>query len=360
MMRKITALLLSILMIFCMAGCSNTEDEQPEEQVNYEIAMVTDAGLIMDGGYSEVAWKAITEFGTKNGISHKYYKAAEASQNAYVDTIANAVEKGAKVVIADGHAFEDVVYDAQKKYKNVKFVLIDVQPVDSKNHNVKIAANTTTIMFASEQAGYFAGYAAVKEGFTELGFMGDEKNHVIEDYCLGFVQGADSAAQEYGVQVNVKCCYANNEIDNDVIAKKAKNWYKDGTQVIFACGSIVEQPVIEAAEIQDKKVIGYETDKSAMSDTVITSAIKDFTGALETVLDEYLDDKFPGGEVISYDASNEGVGIEFKNARFNNLDQGDYKSEMQAVAEGNITVKNSQRSTLDSLDLMYVNIEKAD
>jgi len=33
---------------------------------------------------------------------------------------------------------------------------------------------------------------------------------------------------------------------------------------------------------------------------------------------------------------------------------------MQAVAEGNITVKNSQRSTLDSLDLMYVNIEKAD
>lgn len=355
-MKKITALLLVMVMAICMVGCSDTPTEQPEEQVNYEIAMVTDSEMIMDGGYSEVAWNAITEFGTANGISHKYYKAAEASENAYLDVIADAVTKGAKVIVADGHSFEDVVYDAQKEYKDVKFILIDSKPTGGKNHKVKIADNTATVLFASEQAGYFAGFAAVKEGYRELGFIGNERNHVLEDYCLGFVQGADSAAQEYGVAVDVKCYFENENDDTDAIMNKAKNWYKNGTEVIFACGTDIEQPVVQAAEMQDGKVIGYETDKSGMSDTVITSAVKDITGALENVLNQYLADKFPGGEEIKYDVTNDGVGIEMDNARFDSFGPGDYRSEKTAIVEGNITVKNNVNTDLDNIDLVYVNV----
>ena len=64
--------------------------------------------------------------------------------------------------------------------------------------------------------------------------------------------------------------------------------------MIFACGNKVELPVIEVAEMTNKKVIGYETDKSRMSDTVVTSAVKEIGTALEGVLDQYEDDKFPG------------------------------------------------------------------
>lgn len=355
-MKKITALLLAIVMVFCVTACSDSPKEQPEEQVNYEIAMVTDSEMIMDGGYSEVAWNTISEFGAANGISHKYYKAAEASENAYSDVIGDAVEKGAKLIVADGHSFDDVVYEAQKEYKDVKFILIDGKPTGGKNHKIKIARNTATVIFASEQAGYLAGYAAVKEGYRELGFMGNERDYMIEDYCLGFVQGADSAAQEYGVSVDVKCYFKNENHDADSIVNKAKNWYKNGTEVIFACGTDIEQPVVQAAEMQDGKVIGYETDKSGMSDTVITSAVKDITGALENVLNQYLADKFPGGEEIKYDVTNDGVGIEMDNARFDSFGPGDYRSEKTAIVEGNITVKNNVNTDLDNIDLVYVNV----
>ena len=102
MMKKIMMLLSAVLMMLTVAGCGAPEAEQPEDQVSYEIAMVTDADMIMDGGYSQVAWTAISEFGADKGVSHKYYKAPEASDEAYMETIDNAVEKGAKLIIADG------------------------------------------------------------------------------------------------------------------------------------------------------------------------------------------------------------------------------------------------------------------
>ena len=75
-MKKVLVLLLSFVMVAVMAGCGAPEEEQPEEQIDYDIAMVTDAGMIMDGGYSEVAWTAISKFGSEKGVSHKYYKAS--------------------------------------------------------------------------------------------------------------------------------------------------------------------------------------------------------------------------------------------------------------------------------------------
>ena len=42
MMKKIMMLLSAVLMMLTVAGCGAPEAEQPEDQVSYEIAMVTD------------------------------------------------------------------------------------------------------------------------------------------------------------------------------------------------------------------------------------------------------------------------------------------------------------------------------
>ena len=58
-MKKIMALTVAAIMMLSLAACGSPEEVQPEEQVDYEIAMVTEAGLIMNGGYSEVAWNTM-------------------------------------------------------------------------------------------------------------------------------------------------------------------------------------------------------------------------------------------------------------------------------------------------------------
>ena len=78
-------------------------------------------------------------------IRDRYYKASEASETAYKEVIDNAVDKGAKVIVADGYSFEDVVYNAQKEYKDVKFILIDAEPVDQESGKAKTGDNLSLI-----------------------------------------------------------------------------------------------------------------------------------------------------------------------------------------------------------------------
>lgn len=358
-MKKIIALLMSLLMVGVMAGCGSPEAEQPEEQIDYEIALVTDSGMIMDGGYSQVAWTTISDFGSREGISHKYYKAAEASETAYMEAISNAVDKGAKVIIADGYSFEDVVYNAQKEYPDVNFILIDAEPVDGESGETRTGDNTAVVSFASEQAGYLAGYSAVKDGNRQLGFMGDSKTPSQMDYCYGFMQGADDAAAEDGVSVNVRYHYGTDDEDRTALVDMAAGWYESGVQVVFACGSEVEQPVIEAAELSDgRKVIAAETDKSQMSDTVMTSAVKDISGVLENLLERYNDDEFPGGTVEYYDAENEGIWLEMENARFARFTDEQYETVLGRLVDGSVTVSKYNSGDIASLGLTRVTVSE--
>lgn len=355
-MKKILVLILSIVMAMGLVGCGAPEEEQPEEQIDYEIAMVTDSSMIMDGGYSQAAWTAISAFGADEGISHKYYKAPEASQQAYKETIDNAVSKGAGVIIADGYSFEEVVYDAQRDYKDVKFILIDAEPVDGESGEMKIGENTAAVIFASEQAGYLAGYAAVADGKNQLGFMGDSRIPAVMNYGYGFIQGAEAAAEEKGVSVNVKYHYSTDEEEMSAVTKRTSDWYNSGTEAVFACGSKVEQSVIEAAELTDKKVIAFETDKSEMSDTVMTSAVKDIEAALTDILKQYSKDEFPGGTSIRYNAENAGISLAMENSRFDSFGKNQYKTALSKLADGSIVVKRYDSGDIDSLGLSNVSV----
>ena len=59
---------------------------------------------------------------------------------------------------------------AASEYPDVKFVFIDGNPLNDANGNP--LANVVGVAFHEEQCGYLAGYAAVTEGYTKLGFTG--------------------------------------------------------------------------------------------------------------------------------------------------------------------------------------------
>lgn len=59
--------------------------------------------------------------------------------------------------------------------------MIDGVPHD-ENNTYATAANMVSVVFAEEEAGYMAGYAAVKEGYTKLGFMGGQALPSVKRY----------------------------------------------------------------------------------------------------------------------------------------------------------------------------------
>ena len=355
-MKKVLTLLLAFILVFGMVACGGGDDVTNEAST-YEIAMITDIGTIDDKSFNQGTWEGVVAFAEENEITHKYYKPTEQSTDAYLAAIQLAVNGGAKVIVTPGFLFEEPIFLAQDLYTDVSFILIDGNPHNADYSEFRTNDNTVGIVYAEEQSGYLAGYAAVKDGYTKLGFMGGMAVPAVVRFGYGFVQGADAAAKELGLaSIDVKYHYTGGFDATPEVQTLAASWYAEGTEVIFACGGAVGNSVMSAAEAADAKVIGVDIDQSPESETVITSAMKGLAPSVQSALTEYYADNFPGGEALVYAADMDGVKLPMENSRFATFSQADYDAVFAKLAAGEVTLQKD--TDVDAVTKLTVKIAK--
>jgi basic membrane protein A len=317
----------------------------------FEIALITDKGNIDDKSFNQGSWEGVVEFATANGISHQYYKPEEASDAGYLAAIDLAVQGGAKVIVTPGFLFEVPIYEAQSLYPDVKFILLDGAPHTADYATYETKSNVASVMYAEEESGYLAGYAAVKDGMKKLGFMGGMAVPAVQAFGYGFLQGAQDAAVEMGLgdgEIKVTYHYTGNFEENDTNKATAKTMYQEGTEVIFACGGSVGKSVMAAASEAGAKVIGVDVDQRYDSDTVITSATKGLGASVVQVLESiYKTNTWDtyAAKTTYFDAKNNGVGLPTEvigdasaNAfdRFTSFDKAQYDAVYAKLVNGSV------------------------
>jgi basic membrane protein A len=306
----------------------------------YELALVTDLGTIDDKSFNQGAWEGLVAYAEENGVTHKYYQPSEQSDDAYLGAIDLAVKGGAKIIVTPGYLFEVPVFLAQERYPDVNFILLDGSPHNEDYSVYETAANTVGVTYAEEQAGFLAGYAAVKDGYTNLGFMGGMAVPAVVRFGFGFVQGAEYAADELGIaSIPMKYHYTGAFAATPEAQATAASWYNDGVEVIFACGGAVGNSVMSAADQAGAKVIGVDVDQSGESDTVITSAMKGLSASVYDCIDNYYNNKFPGGENLVFAANNAGVNLPLETSRFEKFSEADYEAIFALLASESITLE---------------------
>jgi len=341
-MRKFAAILLSLILaagIFTACGSKSSTEKTSSsnsDDTAYEIAMLIDTGTIEDGTFKQSVWEGIKEFADANGKTYRYYQPKADTTKAYMAKIDEAVSKGAEVVIAMGTNYSDAVAQAQKKYKNVHFISFEGKLPDG------VADNTVTVEFKNQEAGYLAGYAMVKNGYTELGFIGGKKYPSILGYGFGYIQGANDAAKEENETVTIRYKYSGTFVASDEVEKVAGDWFVEGTQVIFACsGGTMTESVTAAAETYGGSVVGVDVDQSQLSNTVVTSAMKDLKGTVKKLLTEEYGNVFPGGQSLVLGAADDAVGLPATTSRFEAFSDDDYNNLYTKLKNGEITVVTS-------------------
>ena len=303
----------------------------------YEIGMITDIGTIDDKSFNQGTWDAIKAYAEANGKTYNYYQPSAQSTEIYMERIDQAIADGAKVIVTPGYLFEEPIFIAQDKYPDVNFVLIDGNPHNADSSEYRTEKNAVGIVFAEEQSGFLAGYAAVKDGYTKLGFMGGMAVPAVVRFGYGFVQGADYAAKELGLtDVSVNYNYTGGFAATPEAQAMASSWYNDGVQVIFGCGGAVGNSVMAAAEAAGGKVIGVDVDQSPESETVITSAMKGLGAAVEQALTAYYAGTFPGGEAWVLGADKGGVQLPMATSRFAKFTQADYDAIYEKLAKAEV------------------------
>nr|WP_242960869.1 BMP family ABC transporter substrate-binding protein [uncultured Anaerocolumna sp.] len=320
-----------------------TKEAEAPKTDTYELALITDVGTIDDKSFNQGAWEGVEAYAKEKGLTYKYYQPTGKSDDEYMTQIDLAVKGGAKVIVCPGFLFEVPIHTAQTKYPEVNFVILDGAPhADEKDAPMDITSNTYSVFYAEEEAGFLAGYAIVKEGYTKLGFMGGIAVPAVIKFGYGFVQGAEYAAQELGLAddaVQVKYTYVGNFDATPENMAKAASWYNEGTEVIFACGGGVGNSVMKAAETAGTKVIGVDVDQSSESPTVITSSMKNLSKSVYDALVAYYNNTFPGGTSAVLNASVEGVQLPMATSKFEKFTQADYDAIYAKVVAGEIALK---------------------
>lgn len=358
--RKLVALFLSLAMTFALASCAPqggepttsvkpsettpVESVKPSETTPAEEAlkvyMITDKGDINDKSFNQGTWEGLTAWCSANGAESHYLKPADATTDDYVASIEQAVQGGANIIVTPGFLFEEPIYLVQDQYPEVTFVLIDGTPHNADYSDFKTADNTVGILFAEEQVGYLAGYAAVMDGNTKLGFLGGQSVPAVVRYGYGYVQGANDAAAEMGVKIDMKYHYTGGFAATPEAQTLAAGWYASGTEVIFACGGSVGNSAMAAAEASNGKVIGVDIDQSGESETVISSAMKGLKEAVAQMLDAYKAGSFPGGQNLTLGAKESALGLPtIAASKWTKFSQADYDALFAKLADGTVAPK---------------------
>ncbi|MCL2209179.1 MAG: BMP family ABC transporter substrate-binding protein [Treponema sp.] len=344
-MKKICLMALALVALFSAAGCKKNAQQTAVRTVvdTFELALVTDLGTIDDKSFNQGSWEGLVQYAREKNITHKYYQPSEQSDDAYLTTIDLAVRGGAKLIVTPGFLFEVPVFIAQDRYPNVTFVLVDGSPNNGDWSGgfpvYKTGKNAVGIHYAEDQAGFLAGYAAVKDGNRSLGFMGGMAVPAVVRFGYGFVQGAEFAAAELGLAagaITMNYHYTGGFAATPEAQSMAASWYNAGVDVIFGCGGAVGNSVMAAAEQAGKKVIGVDVDQSAESPTVITSAMKGLHASVYSAISDYYAGSFSGGRDIIFSADNNGVGLPMQNSKFNTFNNADYGVIFGRLASGEI------------------------
>ena len=373
-MKKILALVLALCMVFALCACGNTpaDGNKPAEEskapaaeesnapadepeaVTYKVAMITDYGDITDQSFNQTTYEGCKEFCEANGVDFKYYKPAGDSTAERVAMVDAAVADGYNVVVMPGYAFGETITQVADLYPDVKFIALDVSQGDLGDY--QIPENVTCAVYQEELCGYMAGYAAVKLGYTKLGFLGGMAVPAVVRYGYGFVQGADAAATELGADVSVNYVYGNQFSGDADITAYMDTWYANGTEVVFACGGGIYISAAEAAAKVGGKVIGVDVDQAAIIDAygegmTVTSAMKGLAPTVKDILAELiLNDNWAAyagqiqtlGLVSGTDVEANYVQIPYESTQWSDtFTKDDYAALVAAMFDGTVTVSNN-------------------
>lgn len=383
-MKKIISLLLTAgLLIGCLAGCGSNDTGSNDSADNstsgaetseYSVAMITDYGDITDQSFNQTTYEACKAFCEAQGIQFNYYKPSGDSTAERVASVEKAIDDGYNVIVMPGYAFGGTLVEVSESYKDVKFIALDVAAGDILEAGVAKAGetydynpanwnvndycymdNVYCAIYQEELSGYMAGYAAVKLGYTDLGFLGGMAVPAVIRFGFGFVQGADAAAAELGITVNLKYAYGNQFYGDGDITAAMDTWYGDGTQVVFACGGGIYTSAAEAAAKVGGKVIGVDSDQSPIIDggygegMTVTSAMKGlYPTTYDTLTDVIVNGNWSdyAGKIItlglvSDEPTENYVQLPMDTTQWSDsFTQDDYKALVAAMRAGDITVSN--------------------
>ena len=302
MMKKITALLLAMVMVFALCACGNnsddkkTDDNADASKIKVGFIFLHDENSTYDLNFMNAAEAACKNLGLDES-QYVFKKNIPEDQKCY-DAAAELAEEGCNIIFADSFGHEPFIIEAAKEFPNVQFC----HSTGTLAHTEKLANYHNA--FASIYEGrYLAGIAAglkLNEMIANGDFTADEAKmgyvgaftyaEVISGYTSFFL-GARSVCPTVTMDVT----FTGSWYDETAEKEAANTLIKKGCKLISQHADSMGAPT--ACETAGVPNVSYNgSTESACPNTFIVSSRIDWTPYYEYAIKAVMN-----GETIDTD-----------------------------------------------------------
>lgn len=300
MMKKLLAIVLVFLFVAAFAGCkketpkndntdANKSDANASGSIDDETLKVTAvvAGSLGDRSFYDSAAEGLEKLNKDHGVITNVIECKE-DASMYQTQLVNAAE-ASDIVVAVGWEFGDALPVVAEAMPETKFIYVDeaIEGVD----------NIMNIKYAQNEGAFLVGYIAAKMSETgKIGAVGGMDNDTINDFYVGYKQGAEYADKD----IKVEMVYAGEFQDPAKGKECALSLYNKGADVVFQVAGKTGEGVFEAAQEVGKYAIGVDADQKYINEDVIICSMKKEVGTsvYDAVVAYMTDGTFHGGETV--------------------------------------------------------------
>lgn len=266
------------------------------------------------------------------------------------------------LIIVGTWQMQEQLQNVAPKFPNKKYVIFDT----SVDYTKAKYENVYSVMYKQNEGSYLAGVLAAAVTTSKMpkanaekliGFLGGQDIAVINDFLVGYVQGAQSVVPDIKVAIS----YVNSFTD----AAKAKEMclaqYNMGCDIGFNVAGGAGLGQLDAAKEKDKYAIGVDSDQAMLfkgtdatkSNLTLSSMMKRVDNSLVRAAKLWLDGKLPFGKAETLGLTDDAVGLvenEFYKANVPAEIQAKVTDAKAQIAKGTIQVKTAMGMDQKAID----------
>ena len=361
-MKKFAALLLALVMVLSLAACgnqntpagsgSNAGSTSGDEAKVYNVVYLVN-GNLGDKSFFDSAEAGLDQLKADGRITLTTIEMGGLDEDKpkWKDTLYEVSASGEyDVVICGTYQMPDFLKEVADQYPDQKYVIFD------DNTYAGQSANVMNITYRQNDMGYLMGiYAATLTTDTSIekinedaviGFVGGVDSPVINDFLIGYIEGAQSVNPDIKIDVR----YTNDYVDTAIAKEYGLSMINDNKcDIIWGVAGNAGNGAAEAAyETGKAYFLGVDSDQeltlsSDLAAITLTSGLKNIGNSLIWFFDELDAGRTYFGQEVSLGLAEGGVGI-VTDKNFATYASDDLKAAISAAEEA---IKNGEL-TVDS------------
>ncbi len=341
-MKKFKYILLIISALLVFTACEKKvekEERAIEQKGRIKVAHLVN-GFLGDKSFHDSAERGFSNLKDELGDVFEY-KTVEMTDDTtkHLPTLYEYAESGEwDIIVVGTWQMVEPLMEVAENHPKQKFIIYD----DSLDYSGGKFENVYSVKFKQNEGSFIAGYLAAKlskidtdpridPSEAKIGFLGGMSTPVINDFLVGYIQGAVAADNDVKVEVS----YINDFFDAPKGKALALAQYQNGVDVGFNVASLAGLGQLDAALEANKYAIGVDSDQAELvgsprADHIPTSMLKNVDKAMERAIKLFKDGELKFGQEEILGIKDDAVGI-IKNEKYKKIVPEELQLEIEEI-----------------------------